>query len=75
MGAAYFCTELIADLWQHCGLMSPRCKPSAFWPSDFGAAGGVEAFLDHGVQLGPETLLLRRRPEAAEATIAAAGRI
>jgi hypothetical protein len=66
-GSSYFCSELVADLWQHCGLMSTGCRASSFWPSDFGTGAGGESWLSGEAELGPETLLLWRRPEAGEA--------
>ena len=55
--ATYFCTELAAALWQHCGVMLPTCNAASFWPADFAQGGVCERWLTKGVELGPEVVL------------------
>ena len=53
---AYYCSELVVALYQHCGLVQGTCKAASFWPADLGQAGVCEKYLATGVALAPEVV-------------------
>jgi hypothetical protein len=53
---AYYCSELVAALFQHCGVMQRGCRAASFWPADFQQGGVCERWLTRGVMLAPEVL-------------------
>ena len=54
---SYFCTELVAGLWQACGLLDSGCKPASFWPPDYAEGGQIERWLAESCALAPEVVL------------------
>ena len=51
---AYYCSELVAALYQHCGIMQQGCRAASFWPADFQQGGVCERWLAQGISLAPE---------------------
>ena len=64
---AYFCSQLVAHLWQACGQLQPAVQPASFWPSALAEGGAVEEWLSPGVDLGPGAYVDWHAPEATYA--------
>lgn len=54
---AYYCSEIVAALYQRCGLLSKACKAASFWPGDLADGGVCERWLESSVSLAPAVLL------------------
>ena len=54
---AYYCSEIVAALYQRCGLLSKACNAASFWPGDLADGGVCERWLAEGVKLEPMVLL------------------
>ena len=52
---AYYCSELVVALYQHCGFVQGNCRAASFWPADLGQNGVCERYLD-SVALAPEVI-------------------
>ena len=60
--AAYYCSEIVAALYQRCGLLSTACKAGSFWPGDLADGGVAERWLTAGVRLAPMVRLAPAQP-------------
>lgn len=54
---SFYCSHLVAGLWQACGLLHHGCLPASFWPCDFAEGGQVERWLPIDCSLAPEVVL------------------
>jgi hypothetical protein len=64
---SYFCSQLVAHVWQALGVLPPSLDPAAIWPGHLATGGKCERLLEPGVTLGAEALIDWRPPEAADA--------
>ena len=54
---AYYCSEIVVALYQHCGLCSKSCNAASFWPGDLTDGGVCERWLESPVSLAPAVLV------------------
>lgn len=57
IASAYYCSELVCALWQHCAIMQRACHAASFWPVDLANGGACERWLADGCGLAPEIVL------------------
>ena len=52
---AYFCSEIVVELWRRCGLVPPGTAAATYWPADLANGGKAERLLDRSsLRLEPE---------------------